>query len=72
MIYNMVLFTKNIEVIIMRDKDYHLLMQLVDDLEHEECSKHEDCEDETNPCIFYRKGMCIIFYFSALLDELKT
>ena len=47
-------------------------MQLVDDLEHEECLKHQDCDDKNNPCIFCRKGMCIIFYFSALLDELSS
>ena len=52
----------------MKAKDYNQLMQLVDDLERR---KHQVCDDGTNPCIFYRKGMCIIFYFSALLDELK-
>lgn len=55
----------------MNVEDYKKLMQLVDDLEHEECRKHQDCNDETNPCIFGRKRMCIIFYFIALLDELK-
>ena len=55
----------------MKAKDYNQLMQLVDALDHEECSKHEDCEDETNPCIFYRNKTCIPFYFSVLLDELK-
>lgn len=55
----------------MKAKDYNQLMQLVDDLEHEECRKHQVCDDGTNPCIFGRKRMCIIFYFNALLDELK-
>ena len=53
-------------------KDYNQLMQLVDDLEHEECRKHQNCNDKNNPCIFDKNGMCVIFCFSGLLDELSS
>ena len=56
----------------MQIEEYQQLMQLVDDLEHEECSKHQDCKDKNNPCIFNKNGMCVIFCFSGLLDELSS